>query len=120
MNRHIAIALAAGVLLFGSAGSFAEEQNPGKPMPPHMMQMQHQDGCCSTAAQYKSEAAQLREKAESHRRLAQTYRTRSPVKGSGSYENVAKHCDNLAKLYTDAAKEAEAMASELAKEQPKN
>src|SRR5512138_458988 len=98
MNRRIAIALAAGAALLGSAGSFADAQDQSKPMPAHTMHMEHADGCCSTAAQYKSEAAQLREKAESHRKLAQTYRTRSPVKGSGSYENVAKHCDNLAKL----------------------
>ena len=119
MNRQIAVALAAGALMLGSAGSFAEDQDQSKSMHEHVMPMEHPNGCCSTAAQYKSEAAQLREKAESHRKLAQTYRTRSPAKGSGSYENVAKHCDNLAKLYSDAAKEADAMASELAKEQPK-
>ena len=67
------------------------------------------------AKEYKSEATQLREKAESHRKLAELYRGRTPVKGAANFESVAKHCDKLAKLYEDAAKEADAVSGELAK-----
>ena len=62
------------------------------------------------AADYQSEATQLREKARHHRQLAGMY------KGSGSYANVAQHCEKLAKYYEDAAKEADAVASELSKQ----
>lgn len=68
------------------------------------------------AAEYKSEATQLREKAEHHRKLAAIYKTRTPIKGSGGYANVAQHCEKLAKFYDDAAKEADAVSSELSKQ----
>ena len=68
------------------------------------------------ATEYKSEARQLREKAEHHRKLAAIYKTRTPMKGSGSYVNVAQHCEKLAKYYDDAAKEADAVSSELSKQ----
>jgi hypothetical protein len=58
----------------------------------------------------------LRQKAESHRKLAALYRGRTPVKGTANYENVAKHCDKLARSYEDAAKAAEAVSSELSKQ----
>jgi len=103
MNRRIHIALVTGALLFGGAPLFAQETN--KPM--------HSDK--EVATQYKSEAAQLRAKAESHRALAKQYRTRTPPKGAGNYEAVAKHCDKLAQYYEDAAKEAEGVAVELTK-----
>jgi hypothetical protein len=45
--------------------------------------------------------------------MAQLYRGRTPIKGAATYENVAKHCDELAKMYEDAAKEAEGVATEL-------
>lgn len=67
------------------------------------------------AGELKSEAAQLREKAQSHRKLAKLYRSRSPAKSNASYENVARHCDQLAQYYEDAAREAESMAAELSK-----
>jgi hypothetical protein len=65
------------------------------------------------AAEYKSEATQLRDKAAHHRKLADNYRNRTPPKGSGSYAGVAQHCEKLAKYYEEAAKEAEAVSSEL-------
>jgi len=58
----------------------------------------------------------LREKAQHHRKLAGMYKTRTPPKGSASYANVAQHCEKLAKYYEDAAKEADAVASELSKQ----
>ena len=60
------------------------------------------------------EATQLREKSESHRKAAAMYRSRGSS-GKANYANVAKHCDKLAQFYEDAAKEAEGVASELAK-----
>ena len=68
------------------------------------------------AAEYKSEAAQLRDKAEHHRKLAANYKSRTPPKGPGSYASVAQHCEKLAKYYEEAAKEAEAVSSELSKQ----
>jgi len=68
------------------------------------------------AAEYKSEAAQLRDKAEHHRKLAANYKSRTPPKGSGNYAGVAQHCEKLAKYYEEAAKEAEAVSSELSKQ----
>lgn len=79
----------------------------------HKSQMNHDKHDKAVAAEYKSEAEQLREKAESHRKLAQLYKTRTPPKGRASYANVAKHCENLANFYEQAAREAEAVSSEL-------
>ena len=101
--------LAAGTLSFA-----AEESKP--PMHMHKSEMDHSKKDSEVAAEYKSEATQLREKAEHHRKLAAMYKTRTPPKGSGSYANVAQHCEKLAKNYEDAAKEADAVSSELSKQ----
>src|SRR5690606_31497993 len=61
------------------------------------------------AAEYMDEATMLSEKAQSHRKLAKLYRGRTPVKGTANYESVAKHCEKLADLYEQAAKEASAV-----------
>jgi hypothetical protein len=115
MNRSL-VALSAAVLLAaGSIGFAAEESKP--PMHMHKSEMNHDRPDQEIAAEYKSEAAQLREKAASHRKLAELYKTRTPPKGSGSYAGVAKHCENLAQFYEQAAKEAEAVSSELGKQQ---
>lgn len=116
MNRRSStlILLSAALLAAGSVGLAAEE--PSKPpMHMHKSQMNHDKPDKDVAAEYKSEAAQLRERATSHRKLAELYRTRTPPKGGASYANVAKHCDSLANLYEQAAKEAEAVSSELVK-----
>ena len=78
--------------------------------------MDHSKQDSEVAGEYKSEAMQLREKAEQHRKLAAIYKTRTPPKGSGSYANVAQHCEKLAKYYEDAAKEADAVSSEFSKQ----
>jgi hypothetical protein len=114
MNRRIAALLCTSVLATLAAGSTsfaAEESTP--PMHMHKSEMDHRKDA-DVAAEYKSEATQLREKAESHRKLAQLYKTRSSPKGA-SYANVSKHCEQLAKFYDEAAKEAEAVSSELSK-----
>lgn len=101
MDRRFSALVALSVLALLSAGSLsvaAEEKQDSE-----------------VAAEYKSEATQLREKAEHHRKLAQHYKTRTPPKSQASYQSVAKHCDNLAKFYEDAANEAEAVSSELTK-----
>ena len=117
MNRRI-IALvglsAIASLGAGSLGLAAEESKP--PMHMHKSDMDHSKKDSEVAAQYKSEATQLREKAEHHRKLAAIYKTRTLPKGSGSYANVAQHCEKLAKYYDDAAKEADAVSSELSKQ----
>jgi hypothetical protein len=104
---------AVALLAAGSLTLAAEESKP--PMHMHKSEMHHGTDS-EVAAEYKSEATRLREKAESHRKLAQIYRTRTPAKGPGSYANVAQHCEKLAKYYEDAAKEADAVSSELSKQ----
>ena len=115
MNRRIVIAFATGAMLLGGTVTFAQEQTDSKPpMHMHKSEMDHRSDK-EVATEYKSEATQLREKAESHRKLAKLYHGRTPPKGSANYENVAKHCEKLAKYYEDAAKEAEGVAAELSK-----
>ena len=101
MSRRIILAAlcAAALLATGSLRVVAEESKKDS----------------EVAAEYKSEAMQLRDKAEHHRKLAAHYASRTPPKGSGSYTTVAQHCEKLAKYYEDAAKEAEAVSSELSK-----
>jgi hypothetical protein len=113
MNRPfsaLASLSAVALLAAGSVSFAAEETKP--PMHMHKSDMDHRKDS-DVAVEYKSEAAQLREKAESHRELAELYKTRTPPKGSASYANVAQHCTKLAKFYEDAAKEADAVSSEL-------
>jgi hypothetical protein len=115
MNRRFKALVglsAAALLAAGSLSWAAEEAKP--PMHMHKAEMDHRSDS-EAAAEYKSESAQLREKAESHRKLAQLYKTHTPPKGTANYANVAKHCEKLAKYYEDAAKEAEAVSSELSK-----
>lgn len=115
MNRRIIVALTTGAMLLGGTAAFAQEQTDSKPpMHMHKSEMDHRSDK-DVATEYKSEATQLREKAASHRKLAKLYRGRTPVKGGANYENVAQHCDQLAKFYEDAAKEAEGVAAELSK-----
>ena len=116
MKKHVAFALIAlstvGVL---GASTFAVAQDDAKPpMHMHKSEMDHRSDT-EVAAEYKGEAAQLREKAESHRKLAKLYKGRTPPKGTANYDNVAKHCEALAASYEQAAKEAEAVSTELSK-----
>lgn len=115
MNRRIVIAFATGAMLLGGTATFAQEQQDTKPtMHMHKADMDHRSDR-EVATEFKSEATQLREKAESHRKLAKLYHGRTPPKGSANYENIAKHCEQLAQYYENAAKEAEGVAAELNK-----
>lgn len=116
MNRRFSalVGLSAVALLAAGSLSFAAEDTK-PPMHMHKSEMDHRKDS-EVAAEYKSEATQLREKAEHHRKLAAIYKTRTPPKGSGSYANVAQHCEKLAKFYEDAAKEADTVATELSKQ----
>jgi hypothetical protein len=117
MNSRIGalVGLSAVALLAASSLSFAAEESK-PPMHMHKSEMDHSKKDSDVAAEYKSEATQLHEKAEHHRKLAAIYKTRGPAKGSGSYANVAQHCEKLATYYEDAAKEADAVSSELSKQ----
>jgi len=112
MKRRIVIALATGAMLLGGTATFADEAKP--PMHMHKSEMDHRSDK-EVATQYKDEATQLREKAQSHRMLAKLYKGRTPLKAGANYENVVKHCEQLAKYYDDAAKEAEGISAELSK-----
>jgi hypothetical protein len=116
MNRRIAAFMCGSALAIFAAGSTslaAEETKP--PMHMHKSEMDHRKDA-EVATEYNSEATQLREQAASHRKLAQLYKSRTPVKVGANYANVSKHCEQLAKFYEDAAKEAEAVATELSKQ----
>jgi hypothetical protein len=76
----------------------------------HKSDMNHRSDK-EVAAESKDEATQLRATAQSHRELAKAYRARTAAKVN--YAQIARHCDNLAKFYEDAAKEAEAISSGL-------
>lgn len=112
MKHPILIALAANTVLLGTVTFADGDAKP--PMHMHKSDMDHRSDK-DVAVEYKDEATQLREKAESHRKLAQLYRGRTPVKGTANYANVVEHCEQLAKYYEQAAKEAEGVAAELAK-----
>jgi len=60
------------------------------------------------AAYYRQEAARLKQEAEEHERAAKMYAATGQVKPT--IANGAPHCDAWAKLDTEAAKEAEALA----------
>lgn len=117
MNSRIGalVGLSAVALLAAGSLSFAAEESK-PPMHMHKSEMDHSKKDSEVAAEYKSEATQLREKAEHHRKLAAVYKIRTPPKSSGSYASVAQHCEKLAKYYEDAAKEADAVSSELSKQ----
>ena len=116
MNGRIVIAIATLGSLLGGTAAFAQEQaaNDKPPMHMHKSEMDHRNDK-DVATEYKSEATQLREQAQSHRKLAKLYQGRTPLKGAANYENVAKHCEQLAQYYDKAAKEAEGIAAQLSK-----
>ena len=118
MKKHGAL----GVIMLSAVGvlgvsTFAIAQEDVKPpMHMHKSEMDHSKRSdAEVAAEYKSEATQLREKAESHKKLAKFYKGRTPPKGMANYENVAKHCEQLAASYENAATEADAVSTELSK-----
>lgn len=116
MNRSSAFVLAAITSLsFLGASAFAADEPSKPPMHMHKSEMNHDKPNKEVAAEYMDEATMLSEKAQSHRKLAKLYRGRTPVKGTANYESVAKHCEKLADLYEQAAKEASAVSSELSK-----
>lgn len=61
------------------------------------------------AAYYRQEAARLKQEAQEHELAAKIYGVRGQTKPTVA--NGAPHCDNWAKLDTEAAKEAEALAT---------
>lgn len=111
MNRRFYVLLAPSAMALLATGTLTFAQEESKPpMHMHKSQMDHRSDQ-EVAAEYKDEATQLREKAASHHALATQYRARTG--GKVNYTQIAKHCDNLARLYEDAAKEAEAVSSGL-------
>ncbi|HEY5807230.1 MAG TPA: hypothetical protein VIT67_04655 [Povalibacter sp.] len=113
MNRRISTLVglsAVAMLAMGSSSLAAEESKP--PMHMHKSDMTHSTDA-EVAAVYKSEATTLRETAKSHRDLATSYRARGS--GKTNYSQIAEHCDKLAKLYEEAAKEADTVSSGLNK-----
>jgi len=61
------------------------------------------------AAYYRQEAARLKQEAQEHETAAKMYGASGMTKSG--VPNAAPHCDTWAKLDTEAAKEAEALAS---------
>jgi hypothetical protein len=61
-------------------------------------------------AYYKAEAAAARDKMNWHRKLAASYGDLSSVRGGGADPQMAAHCDSIARLYEEVAREYEGMA----------
>jgi hypothetical protein len=115
MNRRMSVLACVSALSMLGAGSAAIADQEHKPdMHMHKTELAHRPDK-EVAVEYKSEATHLLEKAQMHRGMAAQYRKKTPHKSSGSYENVARHCDKLAQSYEDAAKEADDVATELSK-----
>jgi hypothetical protein len=100
---------APGVVDASNAG----KHQPGMHM--HKSDVTHSLPDAEAAKAFKADAAELRAMAASHRKLAGLYKGRTPPKGSANYDSVAKHCEQLAKSYEEAAKAADALSSELGK-----
>jgi hypothetical protein len=115
MNRRMSALVCVSALSLLGAGTAVIAQQEHKPnMHMHKTEMAHRPDK-EVAVEYKSEATQLRDKAQLHRGMAEQYRKKTPHKSGGSYESVAKHCDQLAQSYETAAKDADEVAAELAK-----
>lgn len=100
------------------SSSVVDATNAGKHQPGmhmHKSDVTHKGSDADVAKEFVGEAAELRAMAESHRKLAALYKGRTPPKGAANYDSVAKHCEQLAKSYEDAAKAAEAISAELGK-----
>jgi hypothetical protein len=100
------------------APSVVDATNAGKHqagMHMHKADITHLQPDAEAAAGFKGDAAELRAMAESHRKLAALYKGRTPPKGAGNYDSVAKHCEQLAKSFEEAAKAADAISAELGK-----
>jgi hypothetical protein len=101
-----------------AAPSSVDATNAGKHQPGmhmHKADMVHKGSDADVSKEFAGEAAELRALAESHRKLATLYKGRTPPKGSANYDGVAKHCEQLAKSYEEAAKAADAISAELGK-----
>jgi hypothetical protein len=115
MNRRMSALLCVSALSLLGVGPVAVAQQEHKPdMHMHKSELAHRPDK-EVAAEYKSEATQLRDKAQLHRGMAAQYRKKTPHKSGVSYESVARHCDQLAQSFDAAAKEADDLATELAK-----
>jgi hypothetical protein len=111
VNKRLRILAAATAVAFLATGTLSTAEEQAKPpMHMHKSNMDHRSDK-EVAIEYQDEATQLREQAQSHRELAQAYRARTA--GKVNYGQIAKHCDNLAKFYEDAAREAESISSDL-------
>lgn len=108
--------VSAALFLAAAPVSYSADQKDNTAMHMHKAEMDHSKSDAQVATEYQSEAQKLRAQAEHHRKLAQLYRSRTAVKGAGDFKAVAKHCDNLAKFYEQAATEAEAVTKELQKQ----
>ncbi len=110
----LAVSLVTGAS-FAYAQTKPPESAPKEAAPMHMHKSDMAHGAAKSDAEqataFKGEATELRMKAASHRKLAANYRGGGGGKSDRS--QAAKHCDNLAKLYEDAAKEADLASARL-------
>lgn len=117
---HLMASLLAVSFVTGAPLAYAQTKAPesasteAASMHMHKSDMDHSaaKSDAQEATAFKGEATELREKAASHRKLAENYRARGGG-GKDDRSQAAQHCDNLAKLYEDAAKEADLVSSKL-------
>ena len=62
------------------------------------------------AAQYEKEAKELQVKAQEHKKMAKAYDKADGYFGAEGKFDMARHCNNIAQKYEDAAKENLALA----------
>ena len=105
-------AICGAALAFGlSLGGYAvgSDEAPSSPMVQKILGAKSKADQEALAAQYEQEARELQAKAQEHREMARAY-DKAGYFGPGGKFDLARHCNNLAKKYEDAAKESLALA----------
>lgn len=110
-NFRIPALTVAALGLMLSFGASAAEPNLNMHRPQVTGEMSNSE----ISASYKAEAAALRESAATHRKMAAHFKGRDTMGGKLNFSNTVQHCNKLADQYEAAAKEADAVSSELSK-----
>jgi hypothetical protein len=110
-NRLEILSRAAWILLLSAAfsGCTLAPKTPSPELSERIeAALQHSDHD-GLIAYYKAEAAAARDKMNWHRRLAASYGDLSSA-GGGADSQMAAHCNSIARLYEEVAREYEGMA----------
>ena len=112
MNRHVAaFALVLSMLFAGTVATQLPAQEKSvklshKQLTDLIKTAKEPADHEKLAAYYRQEAARMRQESKDHADIARAYGTSKP-----SNLNAAPHCDTLAKLFDDSAKEYDSLAA---------